>query len=115
LRVKYYTENVESEIQDERIKYKSPQNSSNKDDNDKGIELLQMVPQVPQEWPIGSITIKNVDMSYRYGRLVLNNLSFTIKSGEKVGIVGRTGSGKSTIMQALEWCMTMIYIYQYLI
>jgi ABC-type multidrug transport system fused ATPase/permease subunit len=104
-RVKYYTENVESEIQDERIKYKPPQtqkqNSSNKDDNDKGIGLLQMVPQVPQEWPIGSITIKNVDMSYRYGPLVLKKLSFTIKSGEKVGIVGRTGSGKSTIMQAL--------------
>ncbi|MEK9896597.1 MAG: hypothetical protein VW518_09285, partial [Burkholderiaceae bacterium] len=44
----FSSENVESEIQDERIKYKSPQNSSNKDDNDKGIELLQMVPQVPQ-------------------------------------------------------------------
>jgi ABC-type multidrug transport system fused ATPase/permease subunit len=32
---------------------------------------------------------------------VLNDVSFDIKSGEKVGIVGRTGSGKSTLFQAV--------------
>jgi ABC-type multidrug transport system fused ATPase/permease subunit len=34
------------------------------------------------------------------GPTVLDNLEVTIKSGEKVGIVGRTGSGKSTLVSA---------------
>jgi ABC-type multidrug transport system fused ATPase/permease subunit len=33
--------------------------------------------------------------------LVLENISFKVKAGERVGIIGRTGSGKSTLFQAL--------------
>ena len=33
--------------------------------------------------------------------LVLKDVSFNIKDGEKVGIIGRTGAGKSSIIQAL--------------
>ena len=33
--------------------------------------------------------------------LVLKNISFTVKEGEKLGIVGRTGAGKSSFIQAL--------------
>ena len=33
--------------------------------------------------------------------LVLKSVSFSIRNGEKVGIVGRTGAGKSSIIQAL--------------
>ncbi|MEI9949750.1 MAG: ATP-binding cassette domain-containing protein [Pseudomonadota bacterium] len=37
-------------------------------------------------------------MSFRYGsRLVLNDVSFSVKPGQMVGIVGHTGSGKSTV------------------
>ena len=57
----------------------------------------------PSEWPInGEIKFTNVDMQYRPNKpLVLKKLSFNIQSGEKVGIVGRTGSGKSSIMATL--------------
>ena len=41
-------------------------------------------------------------MSYRPELpLVLKNISLEIKAGERVGIVGRTGAGKSSIIQAL--------------
>lgn len=43
-------------------------------------------------------------LKFRYAPdlpLVLNDVSFEIKAGEKVGIVGRTGSGKSSLIQAL--------------
>lgn len=44
------------------------------------------------------------DLRFRYASdlpLVLDGVSFDIKAGEKVGIVGRTGSGKSSLIQAL--------------
>jgi ATP-binding cassette subfamily C (CFTR/MRP) protein 1 len=47
----------------------------------------------PREWPSdGEITYQNVSFSYDKGLpTVLNNLSFKIHPGEKIGIVGRTG------------------------
>lgn len=57
----------------------------------------------PASWPEkGAITFNNVEMAYREGLpLVLKGVSFEIKPGEKVGIVGRTGAGKSSLLQAL--------------
>ncbi|EJD48473.1 P-loop containing nucleoside triphosphate hydrolase protein [Auricularia subglabra TFB-10046 SS5] len=57
----------------------------------------------PESWPSeGAIELKNVDLAYRPGLPdVLRDVSFTVKPGEKVGICGRTGAGKSTILQAL--------------
>jgi ABC-type multidrug transport system fused ATPase/permease subunit len=50
----------------------------------------------------GGITFSNVEMAYRKGLpLVLKDVSFEIKPGEKVGIVGRTGAGKSSLLQAI--------------
>lgn len=57
----------------------------------------------PQNWPPhGSIAFKNVTMSYKpHGKPALDNLTFKIADKEKVGIQGRTGSGKSTVINTL--------------
>lgn len=57
----------------------------------------------PDHWPItGSIGIEEFDLRYREGLpLVLKQLNCAIKPGEKVGIVGRTGAGKSSLALAL--------------
>eukprot|EP01036_Dinobryon_divergens_P046819 gene46819-62643_t len=57
----------------------------------------------PEEWPShGEIVIRQLSMRYRPGLpLVLNNLNITIAGGSKVGICGRTGSGKSSLLMAL--------------
>ena len=42
-------------------------------------------------------------MKYRPNtEVVLNNISFKVRGGEKIGIVGRTGAGKSTISLAIS-------------
>ncbi|CAH0480039.1 unnamed protein product [Peronospora belbahrii] len=56
-----------------------------------------------QEWPsAGAIEFRNVNVRYRTGLpRVLRNLSFFIRPQEKIGIVGRTGAGKSSLIVAL--------------
>lgn len=51
----------------------------------------------------GSISFKNVSFSYvnSKDKLVLENIDFDIKSGETVGIIGGTGSSKSTLVQLI--------------
>ncbi|GMF44120.1 unnamed protein product [Phytophthora fragariaefolia] len=55
------------------------------------------------EWPkTGAIEFENVSMRYRDDLpLVLKGVSFSVNSGEKVGICGRTGSGRSSLMSVL--------------
>ncbi|XP_019224929.1 PREDICTED: ABC transporter C family member 12-like isoform X1 [Nicotiana attenuata] len=57
----------------------------------------------PPGWPSsGFIKFEDVVLRYRPGLPpVLHGLSFTISSGQKVGIVGRTGAGKSSMLNAL--------------
>ncbi|XP_076266258.1 multidrug resistance-associated protein 1-like isoform X5 [Rhynchophorus ferrugineus] len=54
-------------------------------------------------WPeTGSVSFKNFSVRYRPGLdLVLKGLSFTVNGSEKVGIVGRTGAGKSSLTLSL--------------
>ncbi|XP_062258726.1 ATP-binding cassette sub-family C member 4-like isoform X1 [Platichthys flesus] len=59
--------------------------------------------QLPHDWPRrGSITFDRVAFSYSATEpLVLKNLTVVFTSREKVGIVGRTGAGKSSLISAL--------------
>ncbi|KAL9112429.1 MAG: hypothetical protein Q9227_003271 [Pyrenula ochraceoflavens] len=72
-----------------------------------GTELDEEAPlhlrEVSPSWPDrGQIQFENVQMRYRAGLpLVLRGLDFNIRGGERIGIVGRTGAGKSSIMSAL--------------
>jgi ABC-type multidrug transport system fused ATPase/permease subunit len=56
-----------------------------------------------KNWPEdGSIVVTNMSMRYSEDKpFTLKNLSFNIHSGEKIAIVGRTGSGKSSIISCL--------------
>ena len=72
-----------------------------------GTELEEEPPlhltDVPKSWPDkGEIVFDNVQMRYREGLpLVLQGLNMTVGGGERIGVVGRTGAGKSSIMSAL--------------
>ena len=59
--------------------------------------------QIPMNWPAkGEIKFSNYSTKYRPGLpLVLQQLNTIIKPAQKVGIIGRTGSGKSTLMLSL--------------
>ena len=62
------------------------------------------VKRLPREkWPEkGSITFQDVSMTYYPGGpQVLRKISLSIKAGAKIGVVGRTGSGKSSFAAAL--------------
>ena len=64
-------------------------------------EIVENKPSV--DWPTkGAISFKDLTMRYRPGLPnVLHGISLTIRGGEKIGIVGRTGAGKSSITLAL--------------
>ncbi|BAT80266.1 hypothetical protein VIGAN_02326400 [Vigna angularis var. angularis] len=57
----------------------------------------------PKNWPShGCIELNNLQVRYRPNTpLILKGVSLTIQGGEKIGVVGRTGSGKSTLIQVL--------------
>ena len=69
-------------------------------------EIEQEAPsEIPSQkpspsWPAeGRLEFKDIFLSYRPGLpAVLKGFSMSVGSGEKIGIVGRTGAGKSSIM-----------------
>ncbi|XBI88118.1 hypothetical protein VPH35_026113 [Triticum aestivum] len=58
---------------------------------------------LPPNWPThGDIDISDLKVRYRPNTpLILKGVNVSIRGGEKIGVVGRTGSGKSTLIQAL--------------
>ena len=68
-------------------------------DEDSKIHEIQIE---GNEWLKGNISFENVTMRYRDElNDVLKSISFEIQSGEKIGICGRTGSGKTSLFQVL--------------
>ena len=49
----------------------------------------------------GDIRFEHLDFSYESGKPLLNGFNLHIKAGEKVGLIGRSGAGKSTIVNLL--------------
>lgn len=74
-------------------------------------EYIQLSPEAPEvtslippaNWPSsGKIQIKDMNLTYpRSQEPVLRNINVEINGGEKVGVVGRTGAGKSSLLQGL--------------
>ncbi|EGZ11462.1 abcc transporter [Phytophthora sojae] len=65
--------------------------------------ITMMDPPAQLDWPsTGAIVFDKVSFRYKDGGdLVLRNLSFAVQGGQKIGIVGRTGAGKSSLTMAL--------------
>lgn len=76
---------------------------------DRILEVLNEVPEMEDgaeaidAVPNGDIDFENVDFSYsgKDGNLSLKNVNLHIKSGQMIGIIGGTGSAKSTLVQLI--------------
>ncbi|KAL3480238.1 P-loop containing nucleoside triphosphate hydrolase protein [Aspergillus californicus] len=56
----------------------------------------------PPEWPTqGNIEFKMMSAEYRASEPVLSDITLSINAGEKIGICGRTGSGKTSLIMSL--------------
>lgn len=71
-------------------------------------ELIEEEPQIPDpkdaiilENACGNIAIENVAFSYTPDRPLIRNLNLTAKPGQRIAIVGPTGSGKTTVINLL--------------
>lgn len=71
-------------------------------------ELIEEEPQIPEpedaeviEDAEGNVSLDNVSFSYSPDRKLIENLSLSVKSGQRIAIVGPTGCGKTTIINLL--------------
>lgn len=111
-RVQYYIDNIaqdgvkvtyaDTEFYDEAFGRKAAAASSNAP-NGKFVSVstsdqIKIKMEAPkyitpaEDWPKqGTIESKDIFLKYRDGPLVLTGLTFAVKAGEKIGVVGRTG------------------------
>lgn len=90
----------------------------------RAFELVDLIPEAEEERVAlnnpqmeqgnelneGDIEFKNYTMSYRKeGEIILQDLNVRFEKGLRIGIVGRTGAGKSSLIQAL---FRMVYVHQ---
>jgi ATP-binding cassette, subfamily B, bacterial len=75
---------------------------------ERAFSLLDEAPDVaerPNARPLlhasGSVMFRSVSFAYDKDRLVLDNLSFEVRAGTRVGVVGATGAGKTTLVNLL--------------
>ncbi len=66
---------------------------------DTSVEITS--PAKPLAMQAGTIRFENVTFAYVPGEPVLKNVSFEVRPGQRVGIVGATGSGKTTVVSLL--------------
>ncbi|MCL6038858.1 ABC transporter ATP-binding protein/permease [Neisseria meningitidis] len=63
--------------------------------------ILDKPNALPLNVPQGAIKFEHIDFCYEAGKPLLNGFNLTIRPGEKVGLIGRSGAGKSTIVNLL--------------
>ena len=72
---------------------------------DAGTDVIDREDVCDVEMLTGDIEFKNLTFRYPDGEVdVLEDVSFSIRAGENVGIIGRTGSGKTTIVDLILRC-----------
>ena len=69
-------------------------------DQDPDIENIGEAPKMSRI--DGKVEFRNIDFSYNVGGKVLNNFNFKVNSGDRIALVGATGSGKTTIISLLS-------------
>jgi ATP-binding cassette, subfamily B, multidrug efflux pump len=66
-------------------------------------ETVQRFEAAAAQMPIdATVSVENISFAYQKGRNVLSNASLTVPSGTKAAIAGRTGSGKTTLMNLIS-------------
>ena len=102
-RITYYTEEIPHEAAMTSKELESEKPSDQMNTAQKVVAATGSVVHPAKEWPTsGSISLTGLKMRYRPETpLVLKGLNVEIRAGERVGIVGRTGSGKSSMLLVL--------------
>lgn len=70
-------------------------------------EFLLAAPQPQTEQSTADVEVKNLCFEISEGKLLLDHVSFSLKAGEHMALVGFSGSGKSTLIQ----CIAKMYQY----